>query len=783
MDIGNALNQYLAPVRDIFPKDNPYGTAIENFVLGDSVERTQRMAEGYPHQYTGAGPNDPAINPAIMDLAGALPIGSAATLAKAAAPFVKAAAAPAAMAAGAGMFGRAVKGANYAPTSMDDLGSALLGQSLQRQGALDDAMLVYHGSPYKFDKFDATKVSTGEGAQAYGHGVPYLAGGRRTAEVYRGTGMDDVGVDNLPMHATLAGRAAEEADVDDFGRFALGEYEGLAFGMDSSPKEIAQRLRESEISKIKRREVWQENPNILESDMQSILQGDSLRGIRDAIELGAIEKTEKMRVADWIEENADNLKMEHSTYLYEVDLPDDQIAKMLDWDKPLSEQPESVQTALARFASKDDPILKELFSDGINAENLGVFVKSKGGQIYNTLASKAGGPEKLSAKLNELGIPGIRYLDGISRNAGEGTSNYVMFDADIPTILSRNGERINSLAPKDLDPSYNARRERGQDMGFDMDDQLYHGSTHDITEFQPSGADNYYGEGVYLTDRADDADWNYAGEGPDLTNRLRGEAEQIIDQADYEDYVSQEMLEPGYGKSWEEMTPTEKEAGALNEARARLKGGNEGVIYPVAINKEGVIDETAPFMELESMDFDHRIEAVEQLGKDADPDDIEDLMMELRNTAMEDDFQKMADAIDKASYGQFPEEAKVDIFEMMSEQGEVSIQDLVDTMNRNDIFIETEEGAMLSNRAIAASIAREYGVKGIRMDAGQAFPNMVGTEGATHTIMFDPASIRSTNALFDPKKKTSKNILASAAPAALAASLYRPRSEEGNNAL
>ena len=31
--------------------------------------------------------------------------------------------------------------------------------------------IVWHGSPHKFDKFDSSKIGTGEGAQAYGHGV------------------------------------------------------------------------------------------------------------------------------------------------------------------------------------------------------------------------------------------------------------------------------------------------------------------------------------------------------------------------------------------------------------------------------------------------------------------------------------------------------------------------------------------------------------------------------------------------------------------------------------
>ena len=37
------------------------------------------------------------------------------------------------------------------------------------------AATVWHGSPHKFYAFDASKIGTGEGAQAYGHGL-YFAG-------------------------------------------------------------------------------------------------------------------------------------------------------------------------------------------------------------------------------------------------------------------------------------------------------------------------------------------------------------------------------------------------------------------------------------------------------------------------------------------------------------------------------------------------------------------------------------------------------------------------------
>jgi len=43
---------------------------------------------------------------------------------------------------------------------------------------------AFHGSPYDFNAFDASKIGTGEGAQAYGHGM-YLAENERIAKSYR----------------------------------------------------------------------------------------------------------------------------------------------------------------------------------------------------------------------------------------------------------------------------------------------------------------------------------------------------------------------------------------------------------------------------------------------------------------------------------------------------------------------------------------------------------------------------------------------------------------------
>jgi hypothetical protein len=50
--------------------------------------------------------------------------------------------------------------------------------------AVRGAIRAYHGSPYDFDKFSARRIGTGEGAQAFGHGM-YFAGNEGTAKYYR----------------------------------------------------------------------------------------------------------------------------------------------------------------------------------------------------------------------------------------------------------------------------------------------------------------------------------------------------------------------------------------------------------------------------------------------------------------------------------------------------------------------------------------------------------------------------------------------------------------------
>lgn len=114
--------------------------------------------------------------------------------------------------------------------------------------------------------------------------------------------------------------------------------------------------------------------------------------------------------------------------LYQVRINADPNA-MLDWDKPLSEQPAAVQDVLA---SQGVPNMHRLVGKQAYADLAGQHL-SKTGQ-WGPPAEKAA-----SERLRDAGIPGIKYLDQGSRAAGDGTRNYVVFDDRIIDILKKYG--------------------------------------------------------------------------------------------------------------------------------------------------------------------------------------------------------------------------------------------------------------------------------------------------------------------------------------------------------
>lgn len=261
------------------------------------------------------------------------------------------------------------------------------------KGAQDTlyAIPAWHGSPHDFDKFDMSKIGTGEGAQSYGHGL-YFAESPDVAKSYR-EALSPMLVNGEPVDGVM------------LGTYARMKHEGNL-----------ERLAETEAqNRQMRAELVEQLQNAPEQT-----RGQIEARLADIDE--QLANIERVRGAD----------VRKSGALYNVEL-DVEPEDLLDWDKPLSQQSEKVSEALKKFAfdsappAKEDQILSWIDPDGLYMP---------GGGFYEELSGSFS-PSELSQKLNEAGIPGISFLDQFSRGAGAGTSNYVIFDDGRVKVLGK----------------------------------------------------------------------------------------------------------------------------------------------------------------------------------------------------------------------------------------------------------------------------------------------------------------------------------------------------------
>jgi hypothetical protein len=277
--------------------------------------------------------------------------------------------------------------AKAAKAAAKELGpkAADIAERYMMEQGLAKPMIVWHGSPHKFEKFDALKIGTGEGAQAYGHGL-YVAESPGVAKSYADA-LATIPDPKIVLDPSLSSAASKYAEN------AL-----RSFGFDSS----------------KAAQALSKNKPLLSSAESKAASSEAISALKHGRARAVWER-------DYPEGN-----------LYKINLPDEAIARMLDWDKPLSQQ--------TRIKAALDAIKKEIALPRMQeAEGAGF--------AYQTLANAVGGPNNASALLRQQGIPGIRYLDQASRGVGQGTSNFVIFprEEELLRILERNGIPIESL--------------------------------------------------------------------------------------------------------------------------------------------------------------------------------------------------------------------------------------------------------------------------------------------------------------------------------------------------
>ena len=117
--------------------------------------------------------------------------------------------------------------------------------------------------------------------------------------------------------------------------------------------------------------------------------------------------------------------------IYKVEIPDEAMERMLDWDKPLSDQPDAIRMSLRPFTEDMVGIGDVQTIEQLEAEH-------SGEDVYRDMSVMMGGDKEASDYLLELGISGIRYLDQQSRmprTGDEATRNVVLFDEKLAKII------------------------------------------------------------------------------------------------------------------------------------------------------------------------------------------------------------------------------------------------------------------------------------------------------------------------------------------------------------
>lgn len=311
-----------------------------------------------------------------------------------------------------------------------------LANSTEKQG-----IRAYHGSPYDFDRFDASKIGTGEGAQAYGHGL-YFAENEGVARSYR----DSLSDPRLPRNPT----PEQEA----------GRYLFEARGDRDAALRTARNHR------------WQ-------------FKGQDASAFDDIIQ--SLEAGTEVVPAV-------------AGKMYEVRLNAEPEA-FLDWDKPLSQQSEAVRRA---FPEDLHGMKASEAHDELAARLAPEIKESETGWDYvvNTINDKVQRRDRAAEAMREAGIPGIRYLDQGSRGKDEGTYNYVVFpgNENLIDIIRKYANAPEAAPVGALAMDAASRMERARAMGFDTDKVWYHGTGRDFDNFKPSDPGEALGPGVYVSD-------------------------------------------------------------------------------------------------------------------------------------------------------------------------------------------------------------------------------------------------------------------------------------------
>jgi hypothetical protein len=274
-------------------------------------------------------------------------------------------------------------------------GGKVAGEAAEVAPGVMRGIRAFHGSPYDFERFSMAKVGTGEGAQAYGHGL-YFAENPTVSETYKDMARQEIG----------------------------------------SPEYYAQL-----------------HLNRASGDAQSAM-GSLFKAAQDSLGDVSKERTEAMYKAITL---VDQGWKPQAGKMYEVNINADP-EHFLDWDKPLSAQPgilQKLEPILSGQAFKEAPgqtgedfigkfgitqradLANELRQAGIPGIKY-LDQGSRNVQDMATLKARLGALQATSRPTN-AGLSEIRDIQNQIANYKQPTHNYVVFDDKLIDIIKKYG--------------------------------------------------------------------------------------------------------------------------------------------------------------------------------------------------------------------------------------------------------------------------------------------------------------------------------------------------------
>jgi len=238
---------------------------------------------------------------------------------------------------------------------------------------------VYHGTPHTLPptarnplgEFDASKIGTGEGAQSFGYGI-YTAENPAVAAGYR---------DKL-QKVTYSGNEIDPAN----------------------PSHVALATVEQFGDRQKASAYLKQRANLMDYEVN-------------------------MQAAKLLDDGSTLPTRAATGNLYKIDLPDEKIASMLDWDKPMAEQRNLIEKMRKALIGEGSPLsnaqqfeLNDFLSDRVRMRNLSP-------QSIVDLNNP-----KIVKRLSEAGIPGVKYLDQGSRQPGVSSMTQAQLDTRIDIL-------------------------------------------------------------------------------------------------------------------------------------------------------------------------------------------------------------------------------------------------------------------------------------------------------------------------------------------------------------